>query len=109
MIKNYAEKELSLKCQRDVKTNIEISNELAESDIEALVAKFRHPADTDRAHETAVIQEVDHAVVVHVVVVEMIVAEPFMTNQRIRSMGPHQKRNGVLRSITFHLVAAGKI
>ena len=51
---------------RDAKTNIEISNELVESDIEASAARFRHPVDTDRAHETAVIQEVDHAVAVHV-------------------------------------------
>ena len=35
------------------------------------------------------------------------VAERFMTNQLIRSMVPHPRRNGVLRSITFHL-AAGK-
>ena len=51
---------------RDAKTNTEISNVLVESDIEALAARFRHPVDTDRAHETAAIQEVDHAVAVHV-------------------------------------------
>jgi hypothetical protein len=46
--------------------------------------------------------------VVHVAA-ETIVAERFMTNQLIRSMAPHQRRNGVLRSITFHLAARGKI
>ena len=57
---------LNLTLFRDAKTNTEISNVLVESDIEALAARFRHPVDTDRAHETAVIQEVDHAVAVHV-------------------------------------------
>ena len=57
---------LNLTLLRDAKTNTEISNVLVESDIEALAARFRHPVDTDRAHETAAIQEVDHAVAVHV-------------------------------------------
>lgn len=57
---------LNLTLFRDAKTNTEISNVLVESDIEALAARFRHPVDTDRAHETAAIQEVDHAVAVHV-------------------------------------------
>lgn len=62
----FREKILNLTLFRDAKTNTEISNVLVESDIEALAARFRHPVDTDRAHETAAIQEVDHAVAVHV-------------------------------------------
>jgi len=106
-IRDYVENESSLKCQRDAKTNTGISNELVESDIEALVARFLHPVDTDPDHETVVIQEVDHAVAVHVVA-EMMVAEHFMTNQPIRSTGPHRRQNGVLRSIIFLHAAAGK-
>ena len=62
----FREKFVNLTLFRVAKTNTEISNVLVESDIEALAARFRHPVDIDRAHETAAIQEVDHAVAVHV-------------------------------------------
>jgi len=116
MIRDCVENELNFKCQRVAKTSTEISNVLAVFDIAVSVAKSPHPVAIDRDHETVAIHEadhvVDHAVADHVVVVVeivMMVGVHFTTNQPIRSMEPHRRQNGVLRSIIFLHDAVGKI